>query len=433
MLHISTKSKLASSLKIVGGAVFLLAIFTFKSSAATITEGFETGNKGAYAVGDVTLSTGIWTLNDALIANGSDAKDRKSGAQSSRVRSSGAIAMKFDRTTGAGIVTVKHAVYGTDASSTWQLQCSTNGGSSWTQVGSTVTTSSPTLSTATFTPNISGTVRCQVKKTSGDTSNRINIDDISITDYGSSGGTPTLPSGSVPFFDSTNNPVSGLAYGSPADVTPVAPTLNSFDNAVNALCGAPGTVVSRSSFQTLMNSNPTVLASVKSYVGGFLVVGRTTDSQFLSDLADVWFNVAGFDHVFCGEPVSGGAIGGLHFVGRYVQLQNDGLAGRKANNSSNEEVDPGAIYTIGAIIKVGSGISQSNIKGYGYTLNAEDILKMGAKAYKQNPNITGTNTACHWTITDDGETFKSVFVRRSGGIRTFYPDATPSGNPDCTP
>jgi hypothetical protein len=73
MLHLSIKSKLASSLKIVGGAVFLLAIFTFKSSAATITEGFETGTKGAYAVGDVTLGTGVWTLDDALIANGSDA------------------------------------------------------------------------------------------------------------------------------------------------------------------------------------------------------------------------------------------------------------------------------------------------------------------------------------------------------------------------
>lgn len=433
MLHLSIKSKLASSLKIVGGAVFLLSIFTFKSSAATITEGFETGTKGAYSVGDVNLGTGVWTLNDALIANGSDANDRRSGAQSSRLRSTGAIAMKFDRTTGAGTISVKHALYGTDLSSSWQLQCSTNGGSTWTQVGSQITTSSTTLSTATFTPNISGTVRCQVKKTSGGTSNRINIDDIVVTDYGTSGGGTTPPAGSVPFFDSINNPVSGLAFGSPADVTPVAPTLNSFDNAVNNLCGAPGTVVTRSGFQTLMNNNPTVLANIKSYVGGFLVAGRTSDSLFLSDLTDVWFNAVGFDHVLCGEPVQGGSIGGLHFVGRYVQLQNDGLAGRKASNSFNEEVVPGAIYTVGAIVKVGSGTAQSNIKGYGYTLNAEDILKIGALAYKKNPNTSSTNQACSWTTTDDGKTFQSVFVRRSGGIRTFYPDATPSGNPACTP
>ena len=116
-----------------------------------------------------------------------------------------------------------------------------------------------------------------------------------------------------------------------------------------------------------------------------------------------------------------------------MQLENDGLAGRVASNSFNEEVVPGAIYTVGAIVKVGTGTAQSNIKGYGYTLNAEDILKIGALAYKKNPNTSSTNQACSWTTTDDGKTFQSVFVRRSGGIRTFYPDATPSGNPACTP
>jgi hypothetical protein len=433
MLHLSTKSKLASSLKIVGGAIFLLSIFTLKSSAATITEGFETGTKAAYAVGDVTLGTGVWTLDDTLIANGSDANDRRSGAQSTRLRSTGAIAMKFDRGTGAGTVTVKHALYGTDASSNWNLQCSTNGGSTWIQYGSQVTTSSTTLSTATFTPNISGTVRCKVQKTSGGTSNRINIDDIVITDYGTSGGGgTTLPAGSVPFFDSINNPVSGLAFGSPADVTPVAPTLNSFDNAVNAFCGAPGATVTTSGFQTLMNNNSTVLTSIKSYVLGSGASG-VSDSQFLTDLTNIWFNAGGFKHVLCGDPVSGGAVNGLHFVGRYVQLQNDGLAGRVANNASKEEVVPGAIYTVGAIVKVGTGTAQSAIKGYGYTLNAEDILKMGALAYKKNPNTASTNTACSWTTTDDGKTFQSVFVAKLSGITTFYPDATPSGNPACTP
>jgi hypothetical protein len=419
--------KFALSLKIAGGAVFLVSFFAFRAVSATISEAFESGQKGAYAAADITLSTGTWNLNDALIGNLSS--DVKNGSQSVRVRYNGKVTMKFDRTTGAGTVSIKHAKYGNDASTTWGLWCSTNSGTSWTSVGSIITTSSKSLQTATFTPNLSGIVRCEIRKTDG-TSNRTNIDDFVITDYGSS-SSPSLPAGSVPFFDSINNPVSGLAYGSPADVTPLMPTLNNFDRAVTDLCGQPGTVVSTSNFQTMMNNNPTVLANIKQSVGGYLIPGRTSNADFLVDLTNVWFNVDGFEHIFCGEPVAGGSIGGLHFVGRYIELQEKGLAGRLDNNTSREEVVPNAIYTMGVVMKVGSSTSQSSIKGYPYTLSAEELLSIAALAYKKNPNTSSTNTVCHWSVTDEGITFKAVFVRRSGGIRTFYPDATPGSNPNC--
>ncbi|GAX37291.1 EndoU domain-containing protein [Nodularia sp. NIES-3585] len=419
--------KFASSLKIAGGAVFLVCFFAFRAVSATISETFESGQKGAYAAADTTLSTGTWNLNDALIGNLSS--DVKNGSQSVRVRYNGKVTMKFDRTTGAGTISIKHAKYGNDASTTWGLWCSTNSGTSWTPVGSIITTSSKSLQTATFTPNLSGIVRCEIRKTDG-TSNRTNIDDFVITDYGSS-SSPSLPAGSVPFFDNINNPVSGLAYGSPSDVTPVVPTLNNFDRAVTDLCGQPGTVVSTSNFQAMMNNNPTVLANIKQYVGGYLIPGRTSNADFLVDLTNVWFNVDGFEHIFCGEPVAGGSIGGLHFVGRYIELQEKGLAGRLDNNLSREEVVPNTIYTMGVVMKVGSSTSQSPIKGYPYTLSAEELLSIAALAYKNNPNTSSTNTVCHWSVTDEGRTFKAVFVRRSGGIRTFYPDATPGSNPNC--
>ncbi|MBW4612111.1 MAG: EndoU domain-containing protein [Desmonostoc vinosum HA7617-LM4] len=419
--------KLAFPLKVSAGTALLFFFYVSSVNGATISEGFESGVKGSYAAADANLSTGVWNFNDALIGNLSS--DAKSGVQSARIRNSGKLTMKFDRTTGAGSITIKHAKFGSDGNTTWGMWCSTNSGSSWAQIGSVITTTSTTLQTATFTPNIAGTVRCEVRKTDG-TANRTNIDDIVITDYGSS-GSPSLPSGSLPFFDDINNPVSGLAYGSPADVTPIPPTLNSFDTAVNQLCGAPGTVVSRSGFQSLMQNNPTVLANIKAYVGGFLETGRTSDAQFLEDLTDVWFNVEGFEHVFCGEPVIGGSIGGLHFIGRYIELQNQGLAGRLSNNTYREEVIPGAVYTMGVVMKVGNGTAQSSIKGYPYTLNAEEILSVATLGYKNNPNTSTTNQACNLSVTDDGKTFKAVFVRREGAIRTFYPDATPSGNPNC--
>ena len=153
-------------------------------SAPGFPEGFETGTKTAYTTGSVTLGSGSWTLNDALIGN--TTADPKTGTQSARVRNSGSLSMNFDLTGGAGAVTVDHAKYSTDASSTWELWASSNSGSTYAKVGSTITTSSTSLSTASFAVNLAGTVRLQVRKTDG-TANRLNFDNITVQSY--SGGT----------------------------------------------------------------------------------------------------------------------------------------------------------------------------------------------------------------------------------------------------
>jgi endonuclease G len=153
--------------------------------AVTTNEGFETGTKTAYAAADVTLGSGVWNLSDALI--GTLSTDVKSGAQSGRIRNSGRITMRFDRTTGAGTVTIHHASFSSDASGTWGLFSSTNGGSTFTQVGTSRSTTGGAFSTATFTVNVAGTIRFEIRKLDGG-SNRINIDDISITDFTSGGG-----------------------------------------------------------------------------------------------------------------------------------------------------------------------------------------------------------------------------------------------------
>ncbi len=153
--------------------------------AATLSEGFEAGTKTAYAVADVTLGTGTWTMDDALI--GTSSSDVKTGAHSGRIRNSGTVTMKFDRTTGAGTVTIHHASFGSDASSTWGLFESQNGGSTWAQVGTSRSTTGSSFSTATFTVNLTGTIRFQIRKLDG-SANRINIDDIAITDFAGTGG-----------------------------------------------------------------------------------------------------------------------------------------------------------------------------------------------------------------------------------------------------
>ncbi len=150
------------------------------STGSSLTETFNTGTKGAYATGTVALATGTWTLNDALLGN--TASDPKNGAQSVRVRNSGKVTMNFNFATGARTVTVKHAKYGTDGSSTWSLWYSTNGGGTWTQSGSAVTTSSTALATASFFLNLAGAIRFELRKIDG-SANRVNFDDFTISGY----------------------------------------------------------------------------------------------------------------------------------------------------------------------------------------------------------------------------------------------------------
>jgi endonuclease G, mitochondrial len=186
----------------------------------TLGEGFESGTKAAFAAADVTLGSGVWNLNEALIGNLST--DVKNGAQSARVRNSGKITMRFDRTTGAGTVTIRHASFGSDPSGTWALFSSVNQGASWTQVGSSRSTTGGSLSTATFTVNIAGNIRFEIRKLDGG-SNRINIDDISITDSGGGGGGGGGGAGAalskhtrlgIPSPSSTSNPSSFLSVKS---------------------------------------------------------------------------------------------------------------------------------------------------------------------------------------------------------------------------
>ncbi len=179
----------------------------FAQTFAILNEGFETGSKTSYTVGNVTLSSGSWQFDEALLGNLSG--DAKSGLVSARLRNAGSLTMLFDKTAGTGTVSIKHAKYGTDANSTWELWVSTNGGTSWTKVGSTVTTSSSSLSTVSFTVNQTANARLQIRKTDG-TSSRLNIDDISIGDFTGGGtgggGDATTPPNTTSIHLTMGNP-----------------------------------------------------------------------------------------------------------------------------------------------------------------------------------------------------------------------------------
>lgn len=75
--------------------LFASMIFTVSSQTTTVlNEGFEAGGKTAYAAANITLGSGSWYLNDALIGNSSS--DRKTGSWSARVRETGSVRMNFN-------------------------------------------------------------------------------------------------------------------------------------------------------------------------------------------------------------------------------------------------------------------------------------------------------------------------------------------------
>ncbi len=166
----------------------LVALVSGQASAQTTTESFETGTKTTYPASVVTLATGDWTFDDALL--GTDPIDHKNGSQAVRIEGTGRLTMNFYLSGGASLVTVQHASTDNDAGSGWELwaqsqSCSCN---NWTKVGATVLTTSATLQTAAFSVSLPGAVRFELRKVSGGAA-RLNLDDFTVTPYGVNTGT----------------------------------------------------------------------------------------------------------------------------------------------------------------------------------------------------------------------------------------------------
>lgn len=149
-------------------------------SDSYLSETFEAGTKTSYTTGTIQLASGPWTFTNTLLGNADT--DHKNGCQSARMRNRSELTMGFDFIPGAKMVTLTHAVYGSDTSSTWALYASTDSGNHWTQVGTTITTTSTSPTAITFTVNVPNPIRFQIRKTDS-TSSRLNVDDFCISGY----------------------------------------------------------------------------------------------------------------------------------------------------------------------------------------------------------------------------------------------------------
>ncbi len=184
---VATAGSYMVSVTSTGGTSGTLTFVVSNPSTAGAYENFETGTKASYTnttgTDDVTLTSGSWKLNNALL--GSTFADRFNGLQSARIRGGGFIAMNFDKPTGAGIVTVNAGLYNIDTGASFILEISTNGGTTYTTVTGAPATLNPRIEAYTFTVNQAGNVRFRVSSTNtvAGQNPRISIDDISVTNF----------------------------------------------------------------------------------------------------------------------------------------------------------------------------------------------------------------------------------------------------------
>ncbi|WEK21502.1 MAG: DNA/RNA non-specific endonuclease [Candidatus Pedobacter colombiensis] len=250
-------------------------------AAYSITEDFENApTKTAYASAVVKMPTGSWTLDDALIGN--TAPDLKNGLKSIRLRT-GSVTMNFD-VNGLKMLYIKHGKYGTDAASTWKLLMSTDGGTTYTQLGADIAEDNSTLKLDSFAVTTTGKVRFQIQK-AGTT--RINLDDITFRGTGDPGILVSIPD------TDPADPVGGSA-ATPRGVTAGTDAQPAVGDNSNLLFGNPSNANSVSMDNFLLDQSYYV-ESYSSSRGTPNWVSWHLDASNITGASDRLNNFAGFN------------------------------------------------------------------------------------------------------------------------------------------
>ena len=242
--------------------IFFIAIALIAVSAvfADYTVDFEgTGEtKTAYASGSVTLNGISWDMTEALI--GTDTNDWKNGLRSVTIRGYGtsAMTMEANKSNGLGTISFYYRRYGTDAQVDWKVEYSTDDGSNWTQIGSDFTApASAVVQTFSQTINVTGNVRVRIKRAteSGTANKRLNVDDITLTDYTGSSA-PTTQASNISFSSIQPNQMDvSWTNGNGTKRIMLINETNSFTNPSNGSDPTANSVYSGSGEQVVYNDN----------------------------------------------------------------------------------------------------------------------------------------------------------------------------------
>ena len=161
-----SSSEIEEEIELLSGVIEIKKAFS---------ETFENGTKGSYNNGNVECSATEWYMENSLI--GTQSGDKKNGKQSARIK--GSIEMAKDKPGGIGMISLYGANFSSDNDGSFSLFYSTGQGTTWKTVQKSETLTN-TLQKFTYIVNEPGNIRIKIVKDKG---NRINIDDIEISDY----------------------------------------------------------------------------------------------------------------------------------------------------------------------------------------------------------------------------------------------------------
>lgn len=233
-----------------GGAILSTGILFASLLLSNFTKAqyvvdFEAETSGGYASETVTLNGIDWDLTESLI--GTLANDFKNGLKSLRLRGYGtsSFTMLQDKPNGIGTISFLYSEYGSDSQTSWRVEYSVDAGVTWTQVGTDITATGGNASPSTFseTINVLGNARIRVVEATGTgaSNRRMNIDDITITDYvavtPTITATPTLLTGFTQFVG-TPSPEQTFEVSGTLLTDDVTLTVTSGDYEISETSGA---------------------------------------------------------------------------------------------------------------------------------------------------------------------------------------------------
>ncbi|OEY87091.1 hypothetical protein BIY23_01225 [Wolbachia pipientis] len=246
----------------------------------------------------------------------------------------------------------------------------------------------------------------------------------------------------IGFSHYTDNPIVSFEpffkKNDSSGIIPPFPTLTDFDNEILRICGNWGSQPDEKDFRILLDDPQyqTIVQRIYNALDHQVITPNADLELFKDELIHIWFTnsgiekeTVGFTHIFCGQPDKHG-LGGMHFVGRYVEAQKNKWAGAIWDNRficSKTDIKP-PVYTLG-IQYLDPADGEIKVKcpgGYAYNLHADDILIFASTAFKE----LGKDGMCLYKIENDN--YESLFIRHNGAILTFYPDLTPHGSCTCT-
>ena len=395
-----------------GTATNATGTLTFSSSeltcTVTLTATYNTGggsggtetietwegctNYGSYNTTSIQGHAFAWTVNNVGIWSGdpncNDVLSCRFGKNADSY-----IEMAEDVTDGASMVTFYAAKWNNnEATPTLQLLYSTNGGSTWTSVG----TCSPTATWQQyiFNLNVTGNVRFKIQQTAGA---RLNIDDIAIT---SNNGAVVNPQITAPTNGSTVNVGTIAATGSSVSKT-ISVKGSDLTKALNVSVSGTGFSVS-----------PTTISAANANTGTTITVTYTSST-------------------------AGDATGTLTISSSEASVTVNLTASKTANPQITAPTN-GSTINVGTIAATGSSVSKTiSVKGSDLT-KALNVSVSGTgfsvtptTISAANANI-GTTITVTYTSSTAGNATGTLTISSSEASVTVNLTASKTANPQIT-